>query len=594
VSVTRRALLRRAAGATSLLALPPQSAPALVWHGLRCFSLTIGSLRGTSAPIPAGDRFALVGASWLEPTETHIELRARGFGGAWTRWAYASALGHGGDADLAAEGIYGEPIWTGPAAWVQLRASTMVRGLRLHFIDPGRLPPESPPGAHDAGELPLVRTPFDAGGGQPPIIARRAWDDGRGPRFPPGYGSVLLAFVHHTDTPNGYTANQVPSMLRSIYAFHRYVRGWNDIGYNFLVDSLGRIWEGRAGGVDLPVAGAQAGGYNIESTGIALLGTFNSVTPTLAAQDALTRLLAWKLSLHGTPVVGRVTVEVDPSDAFYTPFSPGEHVMLPRIAGHRDGCTTGCPGNVMYGRLPAIRPAVARLCTNVPSLTIALTGGRLIPASFLTLAGSELNIGAPLTVSGRLESQSGAPIAAAPVILQTISTDASGEASERVLASLITVGDGSWTTAVPTDVNLLLRAAYTGPPAVVSPLAWVAAAPAVTLELVPGSPPTRSGVAMLAGTVTPGMSPVAIFAVPSDQRSTTVSQARMTTAHPQHKHRGTERSRQLQPLRRTVAVVNEGFVCRLRLPPGSWRVWAETLADTRNVAGRSLPLLLRV
>ena len=69
------------------------------------------------------------------------------------------------------------------------------------------------------------------------------------PRVTPGYGDVRLAFVHHTENPNGYSAGEVPAMLRAIWAFHRFTNGWNDIGYNFVVDLYGRIWEARAGGV---------------------------------------------------------------------------------------------------------------------------------------------------------------------------------------------------------------------------------------------------------------------------------------------------------------------------------------------------------
>ena len=73
-----------------------------------------------------------------------------------------------------------------------------------------------------------------------------------------------MAFVHHTENPNGYTAGEVPAMLRAIFVFHRYARGWNDIGYNFVIDLYGRIFEARAGGIDEPVVGAQAGGFNVE------------------------------------------------------------------------------------------------------------------------------------------------------------------------------------------------------------------------------------------------------------------------------------------------------------------------------------------
>jgi hypothetical protein len=593
VPVTRRALLRRAAGAgAALLAVPAPPAAAGPLRGVRCFSLTVGSLRGTSTPIRAPRAFALAGASWVAPTNASIELRSRPSAGPWSAWAPASTLGHDGDALIAARGLYGEPIWTGSAEWVQLRCAQPARGLRLHFIEPGSAPAPSSTDAEAAGALPLLAPLFDAGGGQPPIIARRAWDAGRGSASPPGYGAVSLAFVHHTDSPNGYSPEQVPAMIRSIYAFHRYVRGWNDIGYNFLVDAFGRIWEGRAGGADLPVAGAQAGGYNLESTGIAVLGMYAGLLPSAAAEAALTRLLSWKLSLHGVPAVGKVIVEVDPSAAVYTPFSPGQRVRLPRIAGHRDGCTTGCPGNALYSRLPSIRPAVAALSRDIRSLSIRLAGGRLSAASFLALAGSELLAGAPLSVSGRLTSLSGAPIEAAPVLLQAIETDAAGSASAQLLASLTTAVDGSWTSPVPTATNLLIRAVHPGPPAAVSPLVWAAAAPAVSLELAPGSPPpTSAGVVYLAGTVTPGKPRVAIIAMRSDRSpARSPSSAALSRASSRRRHR----SLRPAPLHRTVEVSNDGFYCGLRLPRGSWRVWARSLPDSRNVAGISSPLLLTI
>ena len=81
-----------------------------------------------------------------------------------------------------------------------------------------------------------------------------------------------MVFVHHTDTPNGYTLDDVPAILRSIQTYHVRSNGWNDIGYNFLVDAYGRIFEGRAGGIDRPVIGAHTGGFNTGSVGIAVLG----------------------------------------------------------------------------------------------------------------------------------------------------------------------------------------------------------------------------------------------------------------------------------------------------------------------------------
>ena len=191
---------------------------------------------------------------------------------------------------------------------------------------------------------------------------------------------MRLAFVHHTENPNGYARDEVSAMLLAIYGFHRFVNGWNDIGYNFVVDRFGRIWEARAGGIEEPVVGAQAGGYNVYSTGVAVLGTFEAGPPSAAAVQALERLLAWKLSLHGAPVSGRTTVKVTPGGARYSRFPAGAAVSLRRISGHRDGDSTVCPGAALYALLPAIR-ARTQARTPAPSVVkLALAGPAVAPA----------------------------------------------------------------------------------------------------------------------------------------------------------------------------------------------------------------------
>ena len=112
---------------------------------------------------------------------------------------------------------------------------------------------------------------------------------------------------------NDYTRAEVPGILRSIYAYHTQSRGWSDIGYNFLVDRFGRIWEGRYGGVDRPVVGAHTLGYNDYSFAMSAIGNFDIKQPSQAMIQAYGALFAWKLSLHGVdavldPAVGRLDV----------------------------------------------------------------------------------------------------------------------------------------------------------------------------------------------------------------------------------------------------------------------------------------------
>ena len=103
---------------------------------------------------------------------------------------------------------------------------------------------------------------------RPPIVTREQWGaDKCPPRAAPVYGQVKIAFVHHTVTANDYGPQDSAAIVLGICRYHRNSNGWNDIGYNFLVDRYGTIFEGRAGGIDQAVVGAQAQGYNAESTG---------------------------------------------------------------------------------------------------------------------------------------------------------------------------------------------------------------------------------------------------------------------------------------------------------------------------------------
>jgi hypothetical protein len=284
--------------------------------------------------------------------------------------------------------------------------------------------------------LQLVNSGLQAGPGQPPIVARHAWAQGGAhPKVAPAYGTVQLAFVHHTENPDGYTAAEVPSMLRSIYEFHRYGRGWNDIGYNFVIDRFGRIFEARAGGIDEPVVGAQAGGYNVYSTGIAILGTYSAQEISPPARTALEHLLAWKLSLHGAPLEGRVTVRVTSDGAVYSRFPAHAPVSLPRVAGHRDADSTDCPGDALYGELHSVRGSCVRLVGLSGRATLRLQEAEA-PRASASLAGS-------------LRLADGTPLAGAPLKIQVRQVADRGEAvTELTLAEVHTDPSGQWSAPI--------------------------------------------------------------------------------------------------------------------------------------------------
>lgn len=204
--------------------------------------------------------------------------------------------------------------------------------------DPGTT--EEPPGDGTDGGIQLqagVTTP------RPKIYSRAQWgaDERIREQKAPSYYEVHGGFVHHTVNANNYTAAQVPGIIRSIYSYHVRTRGWSDIGYNFLVDRFGRIWEGRAGGVDRPVVGAHTEGYNNYSFGAAAIGNFETVRPSSAVLNAYGALFAWKLSLHGV-------------DAGSKAQRIGSRTF-PAISGHRDTKSTACPGKYLYAQIPTIR-----------------------------------------------------------------------------------------------------------------------------------------------------------------------------------------------------------------------------------------------
>ncbi|MEU6096528.1 peptidoglycan recognition protein [Streptomyces sp. NPDC047079] len=195
-------------------------------------------------------------------------------------------------------------------------------------------------------------------GPRPPIVSRSGWGADESLREG-GFlytNTVKAAFVHHTASGNNYSCSQAASLIRSIYRYHVVSSGWRDIGYNFLVDKCGNIYEGRAGGVEKPVMGAHTLGFNGDTTGIAVIGTYTGTAPSAAAVDALARLTAWKLGLFGRDPRAK-TYLVSAGGNLY---AKGENVRLNVISGHRDGYATECPGRLLYGELGLVRSAAAR------------------------------------------------------------------------------------------------------------------------------------------------------------------------------------------------------------------------------------------
>jgi uncharacterized protein with LGFP repeats len=194
---------------------------------------------------------------------------------------------------------------------------------------------------------------------RPRIITREQW--GADPKLmnctPLVADFLSTAFVHHTAGSNAYTQAQADDVVRGIYAYHTNGRGWCDIGYNFLVDRFGDVFEGRSGGVTNDVIGAAQMGFNTGAFSVSVMGTFDYVRPPGPAVGALERLLAWRLDVgHENPSARTVMISAGGDT---TRYPAGTKVKLRTISGHRDTGITDCPGIILYAMLPGIRSHVA-------------------------------------------------------------------------------------------------------------------------------------------------------------------------------------------------------------------------------------------
>ncbi|MFH8797615.1 peptidoglycan recognition protein [Streptomyces sp. NPDC017941] len=195
-------------------------------------------------------------------------------------------------------------------------------------------------------------------GPRPRIVTRRGWgaDESLREREFAYTRTVKAAFMHHSATGNNYRCSQSPSVLRSIYRYHVKSSGWRDFGYNFAVDKCGNIYEGRAGGVAKAVLGAHTLGFNSDSMGIAVIGSFTTAIPPKAAVTAVAKLTAWKLGLFGADPRGKTYLKSGGGNLY----KKGSTVKLNVISGHRDGFRTECPGRRLYKKLGTARSASAR------------------------------------------------------------------------------------------------------------------------------------------------------------------------------------------------------------------------------------------
>jgi N-acetylmuramoyl-L-alanine amidase-like protein/List-Bact-rpt repeat protein len=329
-------------------------------------ALRNGAMHGTfeSEPFEAPFPFVSFGARWkaIYPLELSIRVRGSRDGLNWSDWQTISIDDDLADANKSGTSI-GSLIYLGPSTRFieyaleiresSVRPSRPLSDLTFAFIDPGETPTEA------LKDIARKTEASSSAVSLPPVVSRVAWgcpDGESSPQWSPQYTTVSHLIVHHTVNQNGTV--DWPALVRSIWADHTYNRQWGDIGYNYLIDPNGTVYEGRAGGDN--VVGAHFSCRNANTMGVGMLGTFSAVSPTAAALNSLENLLAWKAGQRS----------LDPLGISY---HPGTALNLFTISGHRDSnaspyvpylCPgeyssgTNCPGDSLYSLLPSIRTAV--------------------------------------------------------------------------------------------------------------------------------------------------------------------------------------------------------------------------------------------
>ena len=324
-------------------------------------------------PASRVSRFTLAGVSW-RGTGT-VEFRTRNLEGRWSAWRRAAPEDEDGpdvgSVEQRRRGWHpGNPWWTGVSDRIEARGTGSVSAVRAHLV-----------------WSPDVKIPLRVAAdvGAPAIVPRLSWGaDEKIRRGPPSYASdVRFAIVHHTAGRNDYSRSEAAAIVKGIQLFHVQGNGWNDIGYNFLVDRFGTIYEGRYGGIDRNVIGAHALGFNTGSVGIALLGAYGSTRPSQPALDAIARLIGWRLDLAHVDPTSFVNVISGGSEKY----ARGIPVLLTAVSGHRDTGLTECPGNALYSRL------------NVIAATARALGGLKIFDPKAEVAGTAIRVRARLSTA---------------------------------------------------------------------------------------------------------------------------------------------------------------------------------------------------
>ncbi|MDQ3986701.1 MAG: N-acetylmuramoyl-L-alanine amidase [Actinomycetota bacterium] len=436
-----------------------------------------------------------VAFSWTGDERTGVEYRTldAGINSPWRRAAEAHDMAHG-DHHYSGLQLVDRPDAVQWRPVVPRR--TEMGPITVHYIN-------TLDGPRRKIEVPLTA---EAEATTPNIVTRREWGADEsirrtGGSCTPRYYDVQQLFVHHTV---GRNRDPHPSAtMRGIYWYHTVGRGWCDIGYNFVIGSDGRIFEGRRARRydpwelhdsenrrDEVVQGAHTLDHNSGSVGVSLMGNYSNVRLPRVMRRALVRFLAWEADRHNLPPRGR---------HIYRNPETGLTRRLPFIAGHRDAGQTECPGGKVYQSLPRIRRAVER------TIGVGKAGTKLT----LNVDG-KVSSGDGAVVTGELKTLSGVRLAGREIIVHSRPRGGRWMRAGKTF----TGPDGSYSFSFGPNKNTTLITEFKGGPAAwdsqsepklqkVAPNVSLNARGAMSvLEGISYFPPGTEGV-VLAGSVSP-------------------------------------------------------------------------------------------
>lgn len=398
----------------------------------------------------ATDGYRMVGVTWrgAGPSRTGavlVSARTRSEGH-WTGWFELDTMVDAGT-EASPNGRFGTvPYWAGDSDGIQVRVDAVgeasPRGVRVDLIEPGTSDADALVTDPWSGSAAMASTT------RPPIVTRAQWGANEALRDKRLENSptVEVMFVHHTAGSNGYTRNESPAVVRGLYSYYVNTLDYADLGYNFLVDKYGTIYEGRAGSITKPVRSAATGGFNTNTMAVVAMGNFQTAPASDEMVRSIAKVLAYRLSSFHRDPMGSKVLRAEIGSSRY---DAGERAKFRVISGHRDAGFTACPGENLYERLPTIRRLAAKFM-----------GSSLVEPS---VSDRSVDVGTDVTVRAGVLQDQGWTLTVRDLCTGTVVKTVEGQASpESPIRATWNGSIGSGTAAPPGRYRLALSSSGNG------------------------------------------------------------------------------------------------------------------------------------